>query len=130
MESKLKHLEFIQEAISRMANNAFLLRGWSASILAGLSALSATSFTRAHLYFATFIILCFWLLDSYYLSRERNFRKLFDEVRVKNPSEINFSMNFNHHKRKRDWFTAGFSITSVLFYGGLFIAELLFFKHI
>lgn len=28
MENKIKHLEFIQGVINRMANNSFMLKGW------------------------------------------------------------------------------------------------------
>jgi hypothetical protein len=41
MEAKLKHLEFVQVAVSRMAGNSFLLRGWSVTLAAGLFALAA-----------------------------------------------------------------------------------------
>ena len=37
MESKLKHLEMIQAVINRMASNSFVFKGWSVSIIAGLS---------------------------------------------------------------------------------------------
>jgi hypothetical protein len=36
-ESELKHLEFIQGVIARLANNSFLLKGWSVTLVAGYS---------------------------------------------------------------------------------------------
>lgn len=36
MEEKLKHLELIQNIITRMANNSFLLKGWSITIIVAL----------------------------------------------------------------------------------------------
>jgi hypothetical protein len=36
MENKLKHLEFIQAVINRMANTSSLLKGWSIAIIAAL----------------------------------------------------------------------------------------------
>ncbi len=41
MENKNKHLEFIQMAITRMAANSFLIKGWSVTLVAALFALAA-----------------------------------------------------------------------------------------
>lgn len=41
MERRLKHLEFVQAVINRMANTSFMLKGWSITIIAGLFAFSA-----------------------------------------------------------------------------------------
>ena len=38
---KLKHLEFIQGIITRMANNSFMLKGWAVTLVAGIFALSS-----------------------------------------------------------------------------------------
>ena len=40
MEKKLKHLEFIQKTIERMAKNSFLLKGWSLTLTTALIAIS------------------------------------------------------------------------------------------
>ena len=40
-EKKLKHLEFIQQAVNRMASNLFLLKGWTVTLIAALFALAA-----------------------------------------------------------------------------------------
>lgn len=47
MEAKLKHLEFIQAAIGRMASNSFLFKGWTITIAAGLSAFGAADTKKA-----------------------------------------------------------------------------------
>ena len=39
MEKKLKHLEFIQNAINRMASNSFIIKGWCITLIVGLFAL-------------------------------------------------------------------------------------------
>ena len=39
MNNKLKHLEFIQRVINRMASNLFFLRGWTVTLIAALFAL-------------------------------------------------------------------------------------------
>ena len=40
MEQKIKHLEFIQTTINRMAGNSFLLKGWTVTLTGGLLALT------------------------------------------------------------------------------------------
>lgn len=45
-EKKLKHLEFIQDMISRMAKNSFALKGWAVTLVAALFALAAKETKR------------------------------------------------------------------------------------
>lgn len=40
VESKIKHLEMIQNVISRMARNSFALKGWAVTLIAGIFALA------------------------------------------------------------------------------------------
>ena len=92
MENKIKHLEFIQDAIKRMAGNSFLLRGWSVTLVIAVLTLASQSFKTIYLWLALFVIIIFWTLDSYYLFQERKFRCLYDEVRKKSENDIDFSM--------------------------------------
>ena len=62
MENKLKHLEFIQNVINRMANTSFLLKGWSITIIAGLFAFSATEGLVAVLWLGVLLTLVFCVL--------------------------------------------------------------------
>ena len=83
-----KHLEFIQGAISRMAGNSFLLKGWNAAVAAGLFAFAAKDCNAKIAIIALIPGFAFWSLDAYYLQRERLFRRLYDAVRqghVKEP---------------------------------------------
>lgn len=41
MDARLKHLEFIQKAVQRMASNSFTLKGWSVVLVSALFALDA-----------------------------------------------------------------------------------------
>lgn len=81
MENKQKHLEFIQNAINRMAGNLFYLRGWTITLMTGLFALSAKETSQNYILIAYFLVLIFWILDGYFLSQERLFRTLYDYVR-------------------------------------------------
>src|SRR5690242_13198261 len=82
-EYKLKHLEFIQSIVNRMASNSFLLKGWSVTLVAALFALAAKDSDKKYIVVAYFPVLVFWILDAYFLSQERQFRKLYDAVRIK-----------------------------------------------
>jgi hypothetical protein len=90
MEKKLKHLEFIQQAINRMASNLFLLKGWTVTLIAALFALAAKE-SKHHYFFLAYVpMFMFWLLDGYFLSRERRFRSLYEHVTKIDESAIDF----------------------------------------
>lgn len=94
MEEKLKHLEFIQNVINRMAYNSFLLKGWSLTIISALFALSLSSCAKEKfLLIAFFVAFVLWSLDAYYLRQEKLFRNLYDSVILKNSDQIDFSMD-------------------------------------
>jgi len=118
MENKQKHLEFIQGAINRMAGNLFFLRGWTITLITGLFALSSKDTSQNYILIAYFLIIIFWILDGYFLSQERLFRALYDQVRMFNENDINFSMNTNEFKKdkKNRWLQSVFSITLLVFY--------------
>jgi hypothetical protein len=78
---RVKHLEFIQAVISRMAANSFLLKGWTVTLAAALLAVSAKEAEARFSLVGFFPALGFWWLDAYYLRQERLFRTLFDHVR-------------------------------------------------
>ncbi len=125
MDAKLKHLEFIQSTINRMSGNSFLLKGWAITIIGGLFALTFKETNCTYIYFSSMLLVFFALLDSYYLSRERLFIKLYNHVRKEKETDVNFSMDISQFKSSCDWFDAIFSTTTGLFYGGLLATQLL-----
>jgi len=80
-DNKLKHLEFVQNVISRMAANSFLLKGWSVTLVAAIFALATKDGNPSLLPVAYLPAFVFWFLDAYFLRQERLYRKLYDEVR-------------------------------------------------
>jgi Ca2+/Na+ antiporter len=119
MENKLKHLEFIQGVINRMASNLFFLRGWTITLIAALLALFVKGTNSDYIiYFLLVLVLVFWILDGYFLSQERLFRALYNHVRKLDEKEIDFSMNTSEHKKdkKNTWVYAMFSSTLLVFY--------------
>jgi len=119
MENKLKHLEFIQGVINRMAGNLFFLRGWTITLIAALLALFVKGTNSNYIiYFLLVLVLVFWILDGYFLSQERLFRALYNHVRKLDEKEIDFSMNTSEYKKdkKNTWVCAMFSSTLLVFY--------------
>lgn len=119
MENKRKHLEFIQNIISRMAGNLFFLRGWTITLIGALLALLSKGNNSAYLiYFLIIITLVFWILDGFFLSQERLFRDLYNHVRKLKEEEIDFSMDTREYQKlkKNTLIYAMFSDTLLLFY--------------
>ncbi|CAK3413673.1 hypothetical protein [Vibrio crassostreae] len=116
MESKIAHLQFIQDVISRMNSNSFLIKGWAITLIAALLALAADN--NPQLFIASYIVPpIFWFLDGFFLSQERKFRKLYDHVRTLDKTDIDFNMNpsaFNSYDNT--WLSGVFSDTLVFFY--------------
>lgn len=86
-EHTVKHLEMVQAVINRLANNSFLLKGWSVSLAAALVGVSANESVPWFSLAAVLPAISFWVLDAYYLRQERLYRALYDAVRVSPPAE-------------------------------------------
>ena len=119
MEAKLKHLEFIQAAISRMATNSFLFKGWAITIAAGLSGFGAANTKAALLVIALVSTVLFWALDGYYLWLERGFVELHKAVATKSETEIDFSMVVDKTDALRKWIKTCFRPHLWPFYGSI-----------
>lgn len=103
MEKMFKHLEFIQNTISRMASNSFMLKGWCVTIIAALVALSIKE-SDFRLYLFTIVpTIAFWLLDSYYLLQEKLFRHLYNDVRVKDEQNVDFSFDTSCYRQRESY---------------------------
>ena len=124
MEKKLKHLEFIQKTIERMATNTFLLKGWSLTLTTALIAVSVKEQNIKFLFISILPIFVFWFLDSYYLKQEKMFRRLYDEVRIKEEKNIDFSLKTNGEETICSSF---FSLTLLLFYFSIITLIIIFY---
>jgi hypothetical protein len=124
MEAKLKHLDYIQAAISRMATNSFLFKGWAITLAVGLSAFAAVETRAALLTIALLSTLIFWGLDGYYLWLERGFIKLHYEVAKKAEADIDFSMKLNDANPALNWFKTCWRHHLYLFYGSIIVVDI------
>src|SRR5438552_425334 len=126
MESKLQHLAFIQSVIARLSSNSFLLKGWAVTLVSALFALAAKDANKQYILLAYFPIIAFWLLNGYFLSQERRFRALYDQVRVLPPDKIDFSLDTEQFNIGRNrWEQAFFCRVLLLFYLTLAVAVLI-----
>jgi len=101
-EDKLKHLEFIQNIITRMNTNSFQIKEWTIAIVSALLALYASTNNISFVLLGIFPTFLFWFLDSYYLMQERKFRGLYNDVACvsKDLIEIKvFNMNLDSYKK-------------------------------
>jgi hypothetical protein len=125
MEAKLKHLEFIQSAIARMATNSFLFKGWAITIAVGLAAFAAVDAKVALLVIALISTAMFWSLDSYYLWLERGFVTLHAEVAAKREADIDFSMMIDKTDAARRWFSTLWRPHLWLFYVAIIAVDVI-----
>lgn len=82
---KVKHLEFIENIIKRLADNSFSIKKLCISIFVAIIAFATNGGMNIHmklycLCLSCFIVIIFMFLDAYYLSMERAFRNLYDDV--------------------------------------------------
>lgn len=129
MENKLKHLEFIQGLINRLANNSFLIKGWCITLVSAIAVLSAKDSNEVFMLLAFIPILSFWILDSYYLWQERLYRSHYDESRIKSEDQIDFSMTLSSNSRKfNQFYRSLFSFTILAFYIILVVTVVILIK--
>ncbi len=125
-EKKLKHLEFIQNVITRMNTNSFLIKGWTITLISALFALAAKDSNIKFVLVSYIALPIFWGLDGFFLAMERRYRDLYNEVTSKTENEIDFSMDTNKFiKENKTWICSCFSQTLIPFYGISFIATLI-----
>ena len=122
-EKKLKHLEFIQAVITRLATNSFLIKGWSVTLVAAIFALAAKDAKPVFALVTYLPVVSFWVLDAFFLSHERKYRELFETVAAKDESAVDFSMATSHFKKKNLTVpSCAFSSTIFAFHGTLILA--------
>lgn len=126
MDNKIKHLEFIENVITRMNSNSFLIKGWVITLVSALFALAAKDSNRLYALVVYVPLPMFWLMDGFFLSMERRYRSLYRFVSTLEENEINFDMaTGKYNKGKNTWLCSMFSKTLIPFYGFLFFISLI-----
>lgn len=122
-ELKIKHLEFIQAAIGRMATNSFIYKGWSLSVFAALTGVAVVQNQTALLFIAILTTVLFWGLDGYYLWLERGFVRLHQLVAATPENKIDFSMAIDKSHGLRNWARTCLRPHLIAFYVAIAAAE-------
>lgn len=116
---RLEHLKMIQSVIARMAQNSFLVKGWSVTLVTAVMALTLPNSNKGFALLALFPAIVFWGLDAYYLRQERLFRRLYDSVRASaaDPAAA-FSMDTSQiDETVHPWLRTLFASTVLPLYG-------------
>lgn len=115
---KEKHLEFIQNVITRMNSNSFFIKGWTITLVSALFALAAIDSNLKFVLVSYIAIPVFWILDGFFIAVERRYRDLYAEVAEKAENNIDFKMDTSKFKKgNRTWISGIFSKTLIPFYG-------------
>ena len=126
MEKKLKHLEMIQNVITRLANNSFSLKGWTVIFTAAALGFAIKESNSNYIPLVLLPLFAFWGLDGYYLRQEKLFRALYGKVRKLDEQDIDFEMNTSSIKDEVDsWGSTCVSGTILGFYGPILIVILI-----
>ena len=88
---KIEYLQMIQGTISRMTTTSAIFKGFTATIVASISAISYANLNKIVLILSFLPVIAFIFLDTYYLSLEKQYRYLFEIIRS-DQHPIDFSM--------------------------------------
>lgn len=130
---KIKHLDYIQNTISRMADNSFKIRGVCVTIVSAFLGLYIKINEPKVLLITCFPIITFWMLDSYYLQQERKFRCLYNNLtgnetscKLGDVSALSMSTNrINGHEF--EFCTVAFSKTELVIYASLMACHIVLY---
>lgn len=108
---EIKHLELIQDVVTRMNSNSFQMKGWMVAIVSALLAIYADKQNEYYILVAFVPTVLFWFLDTYYLWQERKFRGLYNDV-----AGVTKTQKIELFAMRPDLYTGGkYSFWSVLF---------------
>lgn len=124
-DDKIKHLEMVEHVIDRIASNSSKLKEWTMGLVTAICAFAAVGNDKRFLLIAFIPIVCFWILDSFYLSIERKYCKLYQCI-VDNEGSVDFSLDTRKITEKNNCdcpickiceiANAMFSISTLVFY--------------
>ena len=86
MKPNEKHLEFLQNNIARMNQCSFQMKGWAITLASALIAVFVSTISKEnpgnkiYIYAAIASTILFWCLDSLYLSKERKFIGVYNDL--------------------------------------------------
>lgn len=116
-EIMMKEIDLIQDIIKRMAHNSFLIKGWTITLILTTFLLKSEDLEKGAL-ISLVPLVGFWFLDSFYLSTERNYKKLHEWIIAnrKNSLDFCFDLSLKIVDEKKSFISVLFSSTMFLFY--------------
>jgi len=126
-DNKIKHLDYIQQTITRMATVSFQIKAWNIGLVTAVLAFAAGDKNPAFLWVALLPAVMLWFLDSFYLRKERLYHALYDAVRRADSTVEELSMDIHHYENEQDkkrWKVL-FSETLLSFHGTVLAVVLL-----
>jgi len=124
-----EYFNMIQRVITRLAQNSFQIKAWSATIFTAILVVTF-SFINILIFIVLLIVMTlFWYLDSYYLKQERLFRRLYNKKvgeyneKIKRTNIKIFDMNIEDFKSDEQKVSRiMFSVSEFCFYLPFIIA--------
>ena len=122
--ARIEHLKLIQDIIARLGRNSFAIKAVAATVVAAVIAATVSSRSPLIAAYAGLPVAMFWMLDAFYLLRERRYRKLYDLARRGSPPEPGdqtyFSMSVDRENQgDGGLIKIAFSATLLIFYVSL-----------
>ncbi|GBL02622.1 hypothetical protein VH1709_contig00167-0007 [Vibrio harveyi] len=77
-EELIAYLNMIQGVILRMANNSFLIKGWSISLTTAMLAVAAGTKSELFCIISIIPVLLLWWLDAFFFYQEKKYRDIYD----------------------------------------------------
>ena len=121
--ARIEHLKLVQGIVNRLGRNSFAIKSAAATAVAVLVAFTAsTDSPLAAL--AGLAVLPLWVLDARFLKQERDFRRVYDNIRRGPPSEFGadyyFAMDVSTEvERGESMWRVAASLSLSLFYAPL-----------
>lgn len=91
-DNKNDYLQIIQGTINRLSTTSAIFKGFAATVVANLLVSDCSNYPLRTTLISCIVLFIFMGADSYYLQMERNFRHLYDAVRL-NQHPVDYSMN-------------------------------------
>lgn len=117
------YLGFLQNIITRMANNSSNCKAWSITIVSTILVVIVDKKQPSYIWISIVPIILFFILDSYYLAQERGFRDVYKKFVQKLHSNRATNQDLFVIKGLTGWklykniFASAFSISIIPFYG-------------
>jgi hypothetical protein len=84
---------------------SFQVKGWCVTLVTGVFIVAKSKEDKNYFFLIFLVTTIFYVLDSFYLSKERQYRSLYNEVRQYSEEEIDFNMNTKlHNKGTNTWY--------------------------